>query len=73
MSSRQDTGASVPDHALAVPATPLRVDGPAGFDPSRKAREISQVEDLAAMLLSDGDILDGDYFRIKRVCEWARG
>jgi hypothetical protein len=35
-SSRQATGASVPDQALAVPATPLCVDGPSGFDPSRE-------------------------------------
>jgi hypothetical protein len=33
-------GASVPDQALAVPATPAKaVDGPSGFDPSRWHRE----------------------------------
>jgi hypothetical protein len=32
----KDMGASVPDQALAVPATPANaVNGPAGFDPSR--------------------------------------
>ncbi len=31
-------GASVPDQALAVPATSLRVDGPTGFVPSRLGR-----------------------------------
>lgn len=35
-------GASVPDQALAVPATPANaVDGPSGFDPSRIMTELS--------------------------------
>jgi hypothetical protein len=31
------------DQALAVPATPLRVDGPSGFDPSRMADRIAEI------------------------------
>jgi hypothetical protein len=38
VSGGEGSGASVPDQALAVPATPANaVDGPPGFDPSRIA------------------------------------
>jgi hypothetical protein len=49
---RHDLGASVPDQALAVPATPANaVDGPPGFDPSRIA-DLELALELALAWLS---------------------
>jgi hypothetical protein len=36
MEQTNDLGRAPSGQALAVPATPLRVDGPSGFDPSRE-------------------------------------
>ncbi len=44
------------DQALAVPATPLRVDGPSGFDPSRCRHVTWSHDDGPLLVRMDGTI-----------------